>query len=247
MKWIHIAAGVLSLIAGFMALYSAKGSPLHRRAGLAFVVAMLTMTASAEVIATFISRNRGNQVAAALTFYLVATSWLAVTRPVERVRFLLAGFMVAVLGVSAYAFSLGFEALGNANGAVDRIPAPPLFMFGAVALVAAAMDARLLWVGRIEGRPRLVRHLWRMTYALWIATASAFLGQAKFVPEPYRDYRLLALPVLAVLLTLLYWLARMLWPRPVPAKIAARMRGNVATAGAAKAAVGAAEAANAWR
>jgi uncharacterized membrane protein len=213
MKWIHIVAGLLSLVAGFAALYAPKGGPLHRRAGLAFVVAMLVMTGSAELIATFLRPNRGNQVAAALTFYFVCTAWLAVAKPVADVRRYLAGLALLGALVSARAFELGILATGMPNGAIDRIPAAPLFLFGVIGAIAVAMDARLLWTGRLEGRQRLTRHLWRMTYALWVATSSAFLGQAKFVPEPWRDLRLLAIPVVLVMLTGAWWVARMRWAK----------------------------------
>jgi hypothetical protein len=51
-----------------------------------------------------------------------------------------------------------------------------------------------------------------MCYALWIATASFFLGPrarvAKVLPEPLLNPALLALPVLAVLVVMFYWLWR---------------------------------------
>jgi hypothetical protein len=51
-----------------------------------------------------------------------------------------------------------------------------------------------------------------MCYALWIATASFFLGPrarlAKVFPERLLNPALLALPVLLVLLAMLYWLWR---------------------------------------
>ena len=47
-----------------------------------------------------------------------------------------------------------------------------------------------------------------MTFALWIATASFFLGQAKVLPEPMQKLWLLSLPVLVVLAMLVYWLMR---------------------------------------
>ena len=60
----------------------------------------------------------------------------------------------------------------------------------------------------LRGARRLARHLWRMCFALFIAAASFFLGQADEFPEPLRIPALLALPVLAVLLAMLYWLWR---------------------------------------
>jgi hypothetical protein len=49
-----------------------------------------------------------------------------------------------------------------------------------------------------------------MGLAMWIATMSFFIGQAKVLPEPLRKPALLAIPVLLVALLVLYWLARML-------------------------------------
>jgi hypothetical protein len=47
-----------------------------------------------------------------------------------------------------------------------------------------------------------------MSYALLIAALSFFIGQAKVIPKPIRIFPLLVLPVLAVLVTMLYWLWR---------------------------------------
>jgi len=58
-----------------------------------------------------------------------------------------------------------------------------------------------------------VRHLWRMCFALFIATGSFFLGQAKVFPEELRIFPILAAPVLLVLLAMVYWWVRMrVWP-----------------------------------
>lgn len=213
MKWIHIIAGLLALASGAVALYAAKGSPLHRRSGALFAGAMLVLTSTAVFMATFLSPNRGNVVAGMLTFYLVSTSLLTVRRTVAQSRRLVAGFMLVALAAGAYAFGLGVEAAGSATGMVDRIPAAPLFMFAVVGLMAAALDARMLLAGHIEGAHRLARHLWRMGFAMWIATASFFLGQAKFFPAPIRESGVLAIPVLLVAGTLLYWLVRVLVKR----------------------------------
>jgi uncharacterized membrane protein len=217
MKWLHIIAGLLALASGAMALFAAKGGTLHRRSGMVFVAAMWVMTSSAVLIAAFLSPNRVNVVAGLLTFYLVSTSLLTVRRRVEEARTLITCLMLVALAVGSYAFLLGFEGLNSARGLVDKVPAPPLFMFGVVGVTAALLDARLLRAGSIEGAHRLARHLWRMTFALWIATASFFLGQAKFFPAPIRQSGVLAVPVLVVLLMLLFWLVRVFVKRRRPA------------------------------
>lgn len=222
MRWIHIIAGLVALASGAVALYAAKGSLLHRKSGMIFVIAMLVLTSSAVLMAAFLRPNRVNVIAGVLTFYLVSTALLTVRRPVDQARGLVAGFMLLAMTGSAYAFSLGFEAMGSVGGRVDGIPPQPLFMFGVVALLGGLLDARMLWTGSIEGAHRLARHLWRMGFAMWIATASFFLGQAKFFPEAIRTSGLLAIPVVLVLVVMLYWLVRVLLKRRTPAALPMR-------------------------
>ena len=210
MTEIHIVGGLVALLAGAIALVAAKGRTLHRRSGTIFVAAMLAMTTSAAVLALFFNPNRVNVVAAMITFYLVCTALLTVKRNVSDTRWLIAAFAVLALVVGLRALSLGFEALGNPEQLLDGIPAPPIFMFAIVGIAAAAFDVRLLLAGSIKGPQRLVRHLWRMTYAMWIATTSLFLGQQQIFPAPLRNTFFLAIPVLAVMAMLFYWLARVL-------------------------------------
>lgn len=208
MRLVHITAGLVALLAGAVALYAVKGSKLHRKSGMIFVMAMLVMTSSAVVMAAFLRPHKVNLIAGVLTFYLVSTGLLTVRRSVEQARGLLTGLMLVALAGSAYAFSLGFEAVNSATGTVAGIPPQPLFMFGMVGLVGGLLDARVLWTRSIEGAHRIARHLWRMSFAMWVATASFFLGQAKLFPEPVRKIALLATPVVLVLVVMLYWLAR---------------------------------------
>jgi uncharacterized membrane protein len=210
MKMIHIIAGVLALVAGAIALYSAKGSPLHRKSGMLFVVAMLVMAGLGTVMAALMQTNRGTVAGGVLTLYLVTTSLLTVRRPLGQVRGWVTGLMLVALAASAFEFAFGFTALHSTNGTFDRIPAPAYFFFGTIGLLAALLDARMLAAGRIEGAHRLARHLWRMSFALWIAAMSFFIGQAKVFPEPLRNFKLLAIPVLAIFVTMIYWLVRVL-------------------------------------
>lgn len=47
-----------------------------------------------------------------------------------------------------------------------------------------------------------------MGLAMWIATASFFLGQAQVFPEPLRRIALLVAPVLVVAAIVVYWAVR---------------------------------------
>jgi hypothetical protein len=207
---LHILAGGVGLLAGYVALYSAKGAPLHRRSGMAFVYAMLAMC----FFGTLMAIVRGvapsiNIPAGVLTAYLVITSLITVRPLGGRSRRVDAGLMVVALAVGLASLAFGFEAVASPDGkGRDGMPAFPFFMFGGVGTLAALLDLRMIWTGPLEGARRLARHLWRMSFALFIAAMSFFIGQAKVFPAPIRIMPLLALPVLAVLVTMVYWLWR---------------------------------------
>ena len=49
---VHIVAGTIALLSGYVALFAAKGATVHRRSGLAFVYAMLTMSVGGMLLAS---------------------------------------------------------------------------------------------------------------------------------------------------------------------------------------------------
>jgi hypothetical protein len=122
--------------------------------------------------------------------------------------------MLVAFVVGAIDLTFGFEAVAN-GGNRNGVPAFPFFLFGLVGLVGSVGDVRMMRSGPLRGAPRLTRHLWRMSFALFVAAMSFFFGQAKVIPEPIRIIPLLALPVLAVLVTMLYWLWRVRFRRSV--------------------------------
>jgi hypothetical protein len=205
---IHIIAGGLGLVTGFVALYAAKGARLHRAVGTVFVYTMLTMCAAGVAVAA----GRGvapavNVPAGVLTAYLVVTA-LATVRPAAAVpRWLLPAAMLAALGVGVASLTFAAQAFA-AGGTRNGMPAFPFIMFGVVGMLASAGDLRMMRSGPPRGPRRLARHLWRMSFALFIAALSFFIGQADEFPEGLRIPGLLALPVLAVLVTMFYWLWR---------------------------------------
>lgn len=205
---VHILAGSLGLVAGFVALYSTKGATLHRRAGMVFVYVMLAMTGTGGLIAIVRGAAPGiNVPAAVLTAYLVVTGLATVRPPARWARTLNVGAMAVGLGVGFVSLTFGLEAVAN-GGTRDDMPAFPFFLFGVVGVLGSVLDLRVIRGGPPVGRARLARHLWRMCFALFIATMSFFLGQADQIPEVLRIPALLALPVIAVPVTMFYWLWR---------------------------------------
>jgi uncharacterized membrane protein len=205
---VHIVAGSLGLLSGYVALYASKGATLHRKSGMAFVYVMLMMAttglliSAAEGVAPAI-----NIPTALLTFYLVITS-LTTVRPLpDRARWIDTAVMVMGAALGAGCFVLGIAAA--ARGGREAGVAYPLFLFGGVAVAAFVGDRRVRRAGGISGAPRLKRHLWRMCVALGLAAMAFFLGQADVFPAPIRIRPLLALPLLAVLATMCAWLWRL--------------------------------------
>ena len=205
---VHIVAGSLGLLSGYVALFAGKGAATHRRSGMVFVYTMLTMAVAGFVIAV----TRGvapkiNVPAALLTSYLVITSLTTVRPLAAGARAVAVSGTIIALGVGLTMLTLGIDGVVN-GGTRGGMLAIPFFMFGVVGLLGGIGDLRLMRTGSLRGTARLARHLWRMCFALFIAALSFFIGQAKVIPEPLRIRPLLGLPVLLVLVAMFYWLWR---------------------------------------
>ena len=183
---VHIAAGALGILSGALALYAAKGAALHRKSGTVFVISMLVMVGTGALLAA-LGANWATVLQALLTGYLVTTGMLTMRRRSAgstRLQWIAMSIAVAI-GVTHLTF--GIIALNSATGRMFGYPPPLFFTFGPIALLAAIGDVLVLRAEAPRGRRRLVRHLWRMCVALFIATASFFLGQAKVIPAPLRS------------------------------------------------------------
>jgi len=203
----HILAGCLGLVSGFIALYAAKGAATHRKSGILFVCVMLPMAVTGLLISAIEGVAPAiNIPTALLTFYLVTTS-LTTVRPVAVSRWLdLAGMRLA-FALTVLCVVLGVRAIGI--GGAEAGMAYPLALFGGVAFAGALGDRRMIKAGGVRGASRLKRHLWRMSFALALATMAFFLGQADVFPKPLRIMPLLALPMLSVLATMFFWMWRL--------------------------------------
>jgi uncharacterized membrane protein len=219
---IHILGGLTGLISGGVALFTRKGGRLHRRSGLVFVYGMLALALSGAAMA-ILQGQIVNVMAGGLTFYLVSTGLLTVHRPAKNASWISAGALALGLAVAAGGIGLGLMAAGFPEGSADADLGGIGFVFGGVALLGALGDARVLLARRQPETQRIARHVWRMSFALFIAAGSFFLGQADVIPEPLRIRPLLAMPVLLVLGLMVYWLVRVLLLRWRPNYSEARL------------------------
>lgn len=202
---IHFGGGLLGLVSGTLAIVVAKGGRSHRRAGMLFVIGMITGGVFAAGIALY-ERNYGSLIGGAFTAYLVFTGFTTV-RPLagRNAHAANVALMLVAFGLALTQLTFGAMAINNP---VKGVPTPMILFVGTVALLAAVGDWRLLRAGAITGARRLARHLWRMCFGLFIASGSFFFGQVKFLPRPLRIPALLAALGIAPLIVLLYWMWR---------------------------------------
>jgi hypothetical protein len=208
---IHVIAGGLAIILGGVALVASKGATLHRRSGLLFVYAMLTMGLSGSVLALRQSLTNANVLGGFMSAYFVITA-LTTVRPVSLwSRRLNSSALAVAIALAAIEIGLGFEALASPHRTINGVPFFMLFFLATITTLAAAGDVRVMRSGALRGGPRLARHLWRMCFALFIAAGSFFSIRArvaKILPEPFTTPAMRALPVALLFAAMFYWLWR---------------------------------------
>jgi len=208
---IHIAAGMLAIVLGAVALTVKKGGATHRRSGLVFVYAMFVLGLTAAIL--------GNVGGGLMAVYFAGTALMTVRpeSPWTR-RFNIAALVFAV-GFTILTVISGVKAFNSPGRVLNGAPFFMLFFIAAVMILAATGDLRTIRFGMPRGRPRLARHLWRMCFALFIAAGSFFSIRArvaKILPEPFTTAPMRMLPILLVFAAMFYWLWRVRGRRGLP-------------------------------
>jgi hypothetical protein len=204
----HATAGTVALVSGCAAIATRKGGAWHRRSGLVFVVAMIAMALTAVGIALY--EGKQSAVSGVLAAYFVFTAWTSVRPLAAAGRWVDVALMILALVLAAAGFAQAFTALGRPGRQIEGVPAGMHFFLSTVILLAAVGDARTIRAGGLQGAPRLARHLWRMCFALFIATGSFIAQLVRMTFMPAWTKSLGAILVLAAgpLVVLLYWMWR---------------------------------------
>jgi uncharacterized membrane protein len=225
---VHVAGGMVAIVAGPVSLLAPKGKWLHRKAGIAFYYAMLVMAGVALVMAT-IHVQKVNIVAAALTLYLVVTAWSIVrARPATLTRVeRWAPWWAAAIAIGAATVGAMVALFpGRLYEGDPRAPSGStiFLVFAGIAALATATDLWTLRRGGLTGAARVSRHLWRMCLALFIAIGS-FAAQAPLLArrmdlEAPPSVAIFG-PALAVLALMAFWLIRVRMGRRYKASLVA--------------------------
>jgi len=207
---IHTVAGSIAILSGFAALSLPKSSKSHRTVGNIFVLMILFL----GLTGIYIAYSRSIMISfvnGILLCYFVSTAWMSVKQKAGTIgKFEWFAFFVA-LAIVGMLINFGLEASQNPNGKLDGFGPQVFYFFATVATVAALLDLKMIVNRGISAHHRIIRHLWRMCFPMFMATAAFFLGQAKLLPEPVRKMEYLAVPVVIVLLSMAYWILRVLY------------------------------------
>jgi hypothetical protein len=211
---LHIAAGCVAVIAGFVAVAARKGSQPHRLAGLTFVASMLVLGFSAAGL--------GNVAGGLVAVYFSTTAFTTVRQPSVWARRVNLAAMAGAFALAAVHVAGGVMALQRPSHALNGVPFAMFFFLGLTLLAAALGDVRVWRAGPPKGRGRLARHLWRMCFAFFIATGSFFSIRsrvARILPDSLNTTTVRLVPILLPFAAMIYWLWR-LRRRRLPRRVA---------------------------
>lgn len=200
---IHFLAGGITLLAGTSALFLRKGTKLHKLSGRVFVCFMLVLALSGlwmsierEILFTVFL--------ALITIYSFLTGWatLSKLKIAKRISslsptFAFALFLGAVLG--------GVKAANSPGGELNGLPYGAFYFIAFIAFSSLLLDLRYMRIKTVTRKTQLIRHVWRMGFALFLSTSIFFFGNNHVLPEAFRTPTMLSAPVvIVVLITLAY-------------------------------------------
>lgn len=167
---VHVAFGVVAVLAGLVAIGTEKGGLTHRRAGKGYVVSMAVVVTTAFPLAVAIGSAFLFAIAI-FSGYLVLSGYRVLSRKrgvpaeVSRLDWLAVGGMV-VAGVGM----IGWGTFHSLQGSIGVSPA--LAVFGTIGLALAGQQVRRFRSGTDEPRAWLTSHITFMG-AAYIATVTA--------------------------------------------------------------------------
>lgn len=161
---VHSPAGTVGLVAAGVAFSAEKGSPLHRKAGVVFTVAMLMMLISGFV-AALLKESTDDMFLSAIIIYTAFTAWLTAHHKDNETGLLEYLALAWIIIVAIVAF------LNNAKSQQGGFVNIYLF-WTSFAVICTIGDIRNLHHHGLPSVQRIVRHVWRIGFSLvWAALA----------------------------------------------------------------------------
>ena len=206
---VHVAAGMITLVSGTIAVAARKGGPLHARAGTGFFGSMLVLGVTASILEPLRSPP-GSPVGGIMVCYFVATSWVAARRRDGTTG------KFEIIACAAALIMAVLMAWGGITGvATTPVGAGPVFVLAGLCLIAGLGDLNAILRAKLTPVQRISRHLWRMCFAFFIATGSFFLGQQQVLPQAVRGSPILFVLAFAPFAVMAFWLVRLRFAKAI--------------------------------
>jgi hypothetical protein len=206
---IHSPAGTVVLVTAVVAMFVKKGSALHRKAGSWFTVSMMVMLVSG-IAAAYLKDSIDDMMLGVIVMYTVFTAWLTVHHKKNEPGLMEISALIWVVGfaITAFSISMGWR----------EVQAPIAYvMWGGLAILFALGDIRNLYHSGLSGTQRIIRHVWRIGFSLvWAALAFTdkivkMMGANIKSMEGEQLLLIIGIPTMLVLITILYWITRILF------------------------------------
>ncbi|MEJ6120726.1 hypothetical protein MT390_02345 [Vibrio sp. 2-Bac 85] len=210
----HMLIGSVVVFSGAIALLLSKGSSLHKLAGRFFVSSIILM-GTVIVAEAWYSPGSISPLGILFVFfmvYLVVTAWSTIHRSEATVGTIDILAPVVALCISIAGLIMRGNVVNIQSQAESLPPNDAYFFFSALAFMSMILDVNNLKKGGVQGKHRIIRHIWRMSCCLFFAISSLFTGPGSIIfPESARGNYLLSIPQLLVVIFAIYWISRLLF------------------------------------
>lgn len=167
---LHLVVETLAVVGGFSAMLLPKGRTLHKFAGKTFFFTMLALCFSG-IYLTFSRSLQLTFFLAIFSLYLLLTGWYAMARKGSSVTlfdkigfYIISAISIATLILATLGWIL------NGHYPPNEPSYPSYLIFVVFSAFLAYWDYQLLIAKALVGSKRLIRHLWRLHFALFITT-----------------------------------------------------------------------------
>lgn len=215
LRAVHIVIGMVVILSGITAFLVKKGSRQHKLAGQCFVISQVIMGIVVLAQACF-TPNKISSLGILFTcliVYLVMSAWLTIHRlSVNRVSSIEVLMPFVALCITTAGLVMGFDSLYHPSTAKDLPPTEAYFFFSAIAFIAMILDVRHLNKRGLQGKQGIVRHVWRMSFALCFAVSAPF-SQGGVVLTWIRENPVLSISQMLFVIVAIFWMYRLLFAR----------------------------------
>ncbi len=203
----HIVTATIGLLAGAIALFSKKGTTLHKNSGKLFTAGMIMIGTAGSALAYMV--NRPETLIIGITMlYLVGTGIAVIMRKENETGLFEISALTLVVSLAVIAAFFGYTVSNINSQSTGAVPAGFYYIQTGLLIFCSALDLRVIIRGGVSGAQRIARHVWRMCLAFLIAVTSIFLGNTQIFPEDIRSTNILFAPSIIVIVLMIYWMLR---------------------------------------